>query len=187
MLSGEPFIASTYSVPPIFAVPDGRMRFCALTALTTSVGVSPLASSAGMSMSTEICRALPPNGYGIATPGIETRRGRMKFMAVSSSAGSVMDGLDSPSCMTGMADAEYLMISGGCMPGGRLRSCAVPTATTSATAIGMLAFGWKKILMMDMPFNERDSMCSMSLTVAVIRRSFTAATRRPICWAESPL
>ena len=36
--SGEPFIRTVYSVAPNFAVPDGRIRFCMLIALTTSAG-----------------------------------------------------------------------------------------------------------------------------------------------------
>ena len=60
MVSGEPLVASVYSVAPILAVPDGSTRFCALTALTTSLGVRPLASSASVSRSTEITRCLPP-------------------------------------------------------------------------------------------------------------------------------
>ena len=32
-------------------------------------------------------------------------------------------GLDRPSCTTGMLEAEYLMISGGVMPGGSWRTC----------------------------------------------------------------
>ncbi len=47
-----------YSFGPIFAVPVGRIRFCALNALTTSEGVSPLASSARVSRSTEISARL---------------------------------------------------------------------------------------------------------------------------------
>ncbi len=44
IVSGEPLSAIAYSRAPIFAVPDGRIRFWVLTALTTSVGVKPLAS-----------------------------------------------------------------------------------------------------------------------------------------------
>jgi hypothetical protein len=42
----------------------------------------------------------------------------------------------------------------------------------------MLAFGWKKTLMIEMPLSEVDSMCSMSLTVVVRLRSF---------WRRDPL
>ena len=141
MVSGEPLVASTYSVPPILAVPDGSIRFCALTALTTSFGVSPLASSAGVSRSTDMTRCLPPYGQGMATPGMVTRRGRRKFVAVSNTACSDIVGLDRPSWITGMLDAEYLITSGGRMPGGNWRNCACSIATTCAMAVGMLAFG----------------------------------------------
>jgi hypothetical protein len=53
---------------PIFSVPPGKVRFCALTALTTCSGVSPLASSFVWSISTMICRYFPPAGVGKVTP-----------------------------------------------------------------------------------------------------------------------
>ncbi len=40
-LSVLPFICTLYSRAPILAVPPGRIRFCALTALTTSLGDKP--------------------------------------------------------------------------------------------------------------------------------------------------
>jgi hypothetical protein len=63
-----------------------------------------------------------------------------------------------------MLDAEYLMTSGGVMPGGSWRSWACSIATTCAIAVWMFAVGWKKTLMIVMPFSDVDSMCSMSLT-----------------------
>ena len=57
---GELFIATLYSIAPILAVPEGRIKFCEFTALTTSLGARPRACSAGMSRSTEISRVLPP-------------------------------------------------------------------------------------------------------------------------------
>ena len=56
--SGEPFMRTVYSVSPNLAVPDGRIRFCVLTALTTSAGDRPRACSACMSRSTEISAVL---------------------------------------------------------------------------------------------------------------------------------
>ena len=55
-----PFMLTSYSNPPIFDVPPGRIRFCTLIALTTSVGDSDLAWSAAGSRSTWICGCLPP-------------------------------------------------------------------------------------------------------------------------------
>ena len=55
-----PFISTWYSSGPSLTVPEGRMRFSALTAFTTSSGDSPFACSAGESMSTETSRTLPP-------------------------------------------------------------------------------------------------------------------------------
>ncbi len=60
MASGEPFILTVYSVSPNLAVPEGRIRFCMLIALTTSAGDRPRACSACVSRSTEIMRFLPP-------------------------------------------------------------------------------------------------------------------------------
>src|ERR1700744_4936633 len=116
-----------------------------------------------------------------------TRRGRRKLTAESNTACSVIEGLDRPNWMTGIAEAEYLMTSGGRMPGGSWRSCACSIATTCAIAVGMLAFGWKKILMMEKPDIDSDSICSMSLTVVVRLRSLTEVMRWPISCADRPV
>ena len=50
--SGVAFSSMLYSVRPIFAVPEGRITFCALTAFTTSLGVSPRDSRRLESIST---------------------------------------------------------------------------------------------------------------------------------------
>ena len=178
---------TVYSVAPNLAVPDGRIRFCRLTALTTSAGARPRACSACMSRSTEISRFLPPYGNGIATPGIVISCGRRMLIAASNTVCSGSVGLDRPSWTTGMLEAEYLMISGGVMPGGSWRSCVCSIATTWAIAVWMFAVGWKKTLMTVMPASEVDSMCSMSLTVVVRLRSFCAAMRWPISCAGRPL
>src|SRR5471032_1201888 len=130
MVSGEPFMLTLNSVLPIFAVPDGRIRFCALMAVTTSVGVMPFACSAWVSRSTDTRRDLPPYGYGTAAPGMVTSCGRRKLTAVSNSdcSGSVL--LDKASWITGIDEAEYLMISGGVIPGGSCLTCACSIATT---------------------------------------------------------
>jgi hypothetical protein len=115
-----------------------------------------------------------------------TNLGRRKFTAASNRACSFIVGLDSPNWMTGMLDAEYLMMSGGRMPGGSWRSADCSWETICATAVGMLAPGWKNTLMTAMPFSDCDSMCSMSLTVVVRLRSFCAVIRLPISWADRP-
>jgi hypothetical protein len=89
--------------------------------------------------------------------------------------------------MTGMLEAEYLITSGGVMPGGSCRTCVCTEATTWAIAVWMLTPGWKKTLMMLTPASEVDSMCSMSLTTVVRPRSVWPATRWPISWAGRPL
>ncbi len=52
--AGVALVRTIYWVPPIFAVPDGSVRFCVLTAFTMSSGVSPRDSSLSGSMSTMI-------------------------------------------------------------------------------------------------------------------------------------
>ena len=49
---GAELVSTAYSKRSIFMVPEGTMRFCAETALTTSTGESPLACSACRSRST---------------------------------------------------------------------------------------------------------------------------------------
>src|SRR6478752_10001789 len=103
----------------------------------------------------------------MATPGMVTSRGRSVLTAASNTdcAGSVP--LESASCITGMLDAEYLITSGGVMPGGSCRTCVCTDATVCAMADWMLAFGCRKTLITVMPGSEVDSMCSMSLTTVV--------------------
>src|SRR5665213_4520616 len=105
--------------------------------------------------------------------------GLRMLMAASNTVCSGSVGLDRPSWMTGMLEAEYLMISGGVMPGGICRNWVCSIATTWAIAVWILAVGWKKTLMTAMPGSEVDSMCSMSLTVVVRLRSFCAEIRWP--------
>ena len=120
-------------------------------------------------------------------PGIVISCGRRMLIAASNTVCSGSVALAMPSWTTGMLDAEYLMISGGVMPGGSWRSWVCSIATTWAIAVWMLAVGWKKTLMIEMPASEVDSMCSMSLTVVVRLRSFCAAMRWPISVAGRPL
>jgi hypothetical protein len=63
-----PFISTWYSRGPSLAVPEGSIRFSALTAFTTSFGDSPLACMAAESMSIETSRCLPPYGQGTDAP-----------------------------------------------------------------------------------------------------------------------
>ena len=55
---------------PILTSPEGSVRLWALTAVTTSLGVTPFARMASGSRSTMICRNLPPYGVGSVRPGI---------------------------------------------------------------------------------------------------------------------
>src|SRR5882672_3500231 len=105
--------------------------------------------------------------------------GRRMLMAASNIDCSGSVGLDRPICTTGMLEAEYLMISGGVIPGGSWRICVCSIATVCAIAVWMLAFGWKNTLMIAMPGRVCDSMCSMSETVVVRLRSLVAVMRWP--------
>ncbi len=63
------------------------------------------------------------------------------------------------------------MMSGGVVPVGNCLSKVWEMAVTCASAISILAFGWKKILMTAMPLSVWLSVCSISLTVVVKTRS----------------
>ncbi len=166
-----PFICTLYSCVPIFAVPPGRIRFCALIAFTTSIGASPFACSARVSRSTTIWRILPPNGSGTAAPWTVASCVRMKLLPRSYSCCSASVSLDSPSCRIGTVDALYVMMFGGSVPGGRMRRIDAALLAASAIARLMSAPGWKKIFTTDTPFSDCDSMCSMSSTSDVSARS----------------
>ena len=57
---GEALSRIWYSVGPIFSVPVGRITFCALIALLTSIGVMPFSWRACGSRSTSTSRDSPP-------------------------------------------------------------------------------------------------------------------------------
>ncbi len=76
---GLPFISTLYSSVPSFAVPVGRIRFCAFTVFTMSIGDSPFDCSAVESISTETTRDFPPYGNGIEAPGTVEICVRMKL------------------------------------------------------------------------------------------------------------
>ena len=65
---GLVFSSMSYSVAPIFALPAGRTRFCALIAFTTSCAVRFSALSAFMFRSTDTNRVFPPYGHGTDAP-----------------------------------------------------------------------------------------------------------------------
>src|SRR5579864_3018196 len=74
-------------------------------------------------------------------------------------------------CRMGTLEALYRRIAGGKMPAGSECSTDCELAASCATAASILAFGWKKTLMMESPGKDCDSMCSMSLTDVVKARS----------------
>ena len=72
------------------------------------------------------------------------------------------------------------MMSGGVMPGGRVRTAAWQIAVICAMAMSIFTFGWKNTLITPIPLSDWDSMCSMSLTVVVIPRSLMVTMRDAI-------
>ena len=103
--SGLPFISTEYSVEPIFAVPEGRIRFCAVTALTTSIGDRLRSCSLRESISTMICRCLPPYGSGADAPGTVASCVFRKLLPKSNSSCSVSEADDSASRRIGTVEA----------------------------------------------------------------------------------
>ncbi len=77
--SGLELSLTSYCVPPICADPAGTSTLLCSTAWTTSPGERPLADTLAGSMSTMICRLLPPKGAGVARPGMVKSRRRMKL------------------------------------------------------------------------------------------------------------
>ena len=63
------------------------------------------------------------------------------------------------------------MMNGGVVPGGIERMAACEIAVTCAVAASIFAPGWKKIFNTAMPVSDWLSMCSMSFTVVVRKRS----------------
>jgi hypothetical protein len=115
-----------------------------------------------------------------------TSCGRSWFTVASNTVCSGSVGLDIASCITGRLEAEYWMMRGGVAPGGSCRRSVCAIATTWASAVWMLALGWKNTLITATPASEVDSMCSMSFTVVVRLRSVCPVTRCPISCADSP-
>ena len=78
-------------------------------------------------------------------------------------------------------------MSGGVMPGGRVRTAAWQIAVICAMAMSIFTFGWKNTLITPIPLSDWDSMCSMALTVVVSPRSLGVTTREAISVADMPL
>ena len=81
IVCGLPFISTAYSSEPIFAVPDGRIRFCALDrGRRCPRATDPWPAARLGSRSTEISRCLPPYGNGTAAPCTVASCVRMKLL-----------------------------------------------------------------------------------------------------------
>src|SRR6185437_279677 len=121
------FTLMSYSVGPTFAVPPGKIRFCALMAATTSCGARFFAFSAGKFRSTEITRVFPPYGHGTNAPRVVESPMRTWFAVTSNNSCSDIFGLLKLYCRIGTVDALYWMINGGWVPGGIVRTtvCAI--------------------------------------------------------------
>ena len=78
------------------------------------------------------------------------------------------------------------MMFGDCMPGGMMRSTVCATEFICAIAPATVAPGWKYTLIMPIPENDDDSMCSMPFTVVENARSLRSTTRRSMSVAERP-
>ena len=80
MASGLALSRTGYSFVPIFVVPVGRMTFWVeIAARHVARREAPGVERAG-SMSTMICRCLPPYGQGICVPWMVAMSARTKLM-----------------------------------------------------------------------------------------------------------
>src|SRR5580698_591622 len=127
------------------------MRFCALTALTTSCGARFFALSAGRFRSTDTTRVLPPYGQGIIEPRVVVRPTRTWLAVVSNNCCSDIFGLLKLYCRMGTDEALYWMINGGCMPGGIRRKTVWAEAVICATAASTDAPGCRNTFTTPIP------------------------------------
>src|ERR1035438_10779027 len=67
----------------------------------------------------------------------------MKFEPRSNRSCSLSVLLSSPSCRMGTLEASYLMMLGGVVPGGKMRSSVCAMDVTCESATSTLALGWK--------------------------------------------
>ena len=112
---------------------------------------------------------------------------RMLFWPRSLSCCSFKPCPESPSCRIGHAGGVVLDDERRRGARREWRRWTWLMAVTWATALPMLTWGWKKILMRPMPLSDCDSMCSMSLTVVVMPRSLLVTMRLDISCADSPV
>ncbi len=127
-VGGLEFISTLYSVEPMRAVPAGTRMFELCKALTTSFGETPLAVINCGFRSTMIWRSRPPNGAGTVSPGMVNSFTRTKLKAWSKMRPSGTVLLDNTICTIGTVAGSYWMISGGVMPGGKIRRMVPLTA-----------------------------------------------------------
>ena len=95
------------------------------------------------SVSTMICRTLPPYGSGMDAPFTLASRGRMNEMPRSYRSASLRPSPLSASCTMGTLLASYLRMLGGKVPGGSTRRMVCTTAVICETASSTFTLGWK--------------------------------------------
>ena len=175
-----------YSKRSIFIVPEGTIRFCAETALTTSTGESPLACK----------RVKIQIDLDLALLASIRVRGLCSFDGGKLGANAVLPDIEdlcrSAHCRTcraenGNARCVVLDDERWCCTWWQRSHMTWLMAVTWATALPILTWGWKKTLMTPMPFNDCDSMCSISLTAVVMPRSTLKTMRVDISCADSPV
>lgn len=87
-------------------------------------------------------------------------------------------GEDSVSCIIGMLDVEYLIISGGVMLGGSWCNCDCMEVIIWVMVVWMLVLGWKNILIMVILVRDCDLMCLMLFIIVVSLCLFWVV----MCW-----
>ena len=100
----------------------------------------------------------------------------------NSCSASVVD--DSASWRIGTVEALYCRMSGALAPGGKLLMTVWEMATICDRLVWISVPAWKNTFTTATPLRVCDSMCSMSLTVAVMARS-NCDTMRPSISSEA--
>src|ERR1017187_3332876 len=122
---------------PMAMLPDGLMRFAAVTAATTSSGDMLYARKRSGFRLITMVRALPPNGGGAETPGSVAKSGRTRFSAMSWISPTVRVWLVKTRSPTGTLPASNRITKGGTVPGGMKARARLTYETASDIACDM--------------------------------------------------
>ncbi len=90
-----------------------------------------------------ICRGAPPYGAGRVEPGTVVSDCRTRYWPRSYNCRSLCCVELSANWITGTADAEKRITTGGWMPGGSCARIELVDAVTCDSARSMLTLGWK--------------------------------------------